>query len=212
MITTPTFLTAFTAGLTLITAAELGDKTFFISLCLAMRYPRRWVFLGSMAALIAMTVISVVMGQVLSLLPAQVTRIGVIGLFIFFGIKLLFDAYKMSPTKGITCESEAEQAAIATVSDVNLSQASIFGILSKTAVMTFLAEWGDRTQIATASLAAKYDAIGVTLGAIIGHAICALIAVVGGKFIAGRLSERLVTAMGGILFLIFAIVTAMEKL
>jgi Ca2+/H+ antiporter, TMEM165/GDT1 family len=207
----PTFFTAFTAGLTLITAAELGDKTFFISLCLAMRYPRRWVFIGAMAALVAMTVISVVMGQVLSLLPAQVTRMGVIGLFIFFGIKLLFDAYKMPPTQGVTCESDAEQEAIAAVNDVNLRQSSIFGILSKTAVMTFLAEWGDRTQIATASLAAKYDAIGVTVGAIIGHAICAVIAVVGGQFIAGRLSERLVTAVGGLLFLIFAIVTALEK-
>jgi Ca2+/H+ antiporter, TMEM165/GDT1 family len=206
----PPLVTAFTAGLTLITAAELGDKTFFISLCLAMRYPRRWVFIGSMAALIAMTLISVLMGQVLSLLPAQITRMSVISLFIFFGIKLLWDAYKMSPAQGIACESEAEQAAIATVNDVNLNQAGVFGILSKTAVMTFLAEWGDRTQIATASLAAKYNVFGVTAGAVMGHAICALIAVIGGKFIAGRLSERLVTAIGGGLFLIFAIVTAME--
>jgi Ca2+/H+ antiporter, TMEM165/GDT1 family len=208
--TNPPLVTAFTAGLTLITAAELGDKTFFISLCLAMRYPRRWVFIGSMAALIAMTLISVLMGQVLSLLPAQITRMSVISLFIFFGIKLLWDAYKMSPAQGIACESEAEQAAIATVNDVNLNQAGVFGILSKTAVMTFLAEWGDRTQIATASLAAKYNVFGVTAGAVMGHAICALIAVIGGKFIAGRLSERLVTAIGGGLFLIFAIVTAME--
>jgi Ca2+/H+ antiporter, TMEM165/GDT1 family len=50
----------------------------------------------------------------------------------------------------------------------------------------------------------------VTAGAIVGHAICALIAVVGGKFIAGRLSERVVTAAGGVLFLIFAIVALLE--
>ncbi len=207
------FLTAFTASLLMITAAELGDKTFFISLCLAMRYPRRWVFLGAMSALVAMTVISVLMGHLLSLLPAVVTRWGVIGLFIFFGLKLLYDAYKMPSGQGITCETEAQQEAIESVSEMtaSLKKATVVGILSKTFVMTFLAEWGDRTQIATASLAAKYDVIGVTAGAIVGHAICALIAVVGGKFIAGRLSERVVTAAGGVLFLIFAIVTLLEK-
>jgi Ca2+/H+ antiporter, TMEM165/GDT1 family len=205
-------LTAFTAGLTLITAAELGDKTFFISLCLAMRYPRRWVFIGAMLALIAMTLISVLMGQVLSLLPPIVTRWSVIGLFVFFGIKLLYDAYKMSPKQGIACETEAEQDAIADVNQMtaSLGKAGVGALLTKTFVMTFLAEWGDRTQIATASLAAKYDAIGVTLGAIVGHGICAAIAVVGGKLIAGRLSERWVTAAGGVLFLIFAVVTLLE--
>jgi Ca2+/H+ antiporter, TMEM165/GDT1 family len=205
-------LTAFTAGLTLITAAELGDKTFFISLCLAMRYPRRWVFIGAMLALIAMTLISVVMGQLLSLLPPIVTRWAVIGLFIFFGIKLLYDAYKMSPNQGITCETEAQQEAIADVNQMtaSLGKVAVGSLLTKTFVMTFLAEWGDRTQIATASLAAKYDAIGVTLGAIVGHGICAAIAVVGGKLIAGRLSERWVTAAGGVLFLIFAVVTLLE--
>jgi Ca2+/H+ antiporter, TMEM165/GDT1 family len=207
------FLTAFTASLALITAAELGDKTFFISLCLAMRYPRRWVFIGAMAALVAMTLISVLMGQVLSLLPVVVTRWSVIGLFIFFGFKLLYDAYKMPPGQGVTCETEAQQEAIESVSEMtaSLKKATVMGILSKTFVMTFLAEWGDRTQIATASLAAKYEVFGVTTGAIVGHAICALIAVIGGKYIAGRLSERLVTAVGGVLFLIFAVVTLLEK-
>jgi Ca2+/H+ antiporter, TMEM165/GDT1 family len=36
-------LEAFTSALVLITSQELGDKTFFIALILAMRYPRRWV-------------------------------------------------------------------------------------------------------------------------------------------------------------------------
>jgi Ca2+/H+ antiporter, TMEM165/GDT1 family len=205
------FLTGFTASLSLITLAELGDKTFFISLCLAMRYPRRWVFLGAILALVTMTLISVAMGQVLSLLPPQITRWGVIGLFVFFGLKLLYDAYRMPPTQSSNCEAQAE--AISLVSDAtnNLSRASMLGILSKTFVMTFLAEWGDRTQIATASLAAEHEVWGVTIGATLGHAICALIAVFGGKLIAGRLSERLITAVGGVLFLVFAIVTLLEK-
>jgi len=71
--------------------------------------------------------------------------------------------------------------------------------------MTFMAEWGDRSQIATIALASARDALGVTLGGIIGHAICTGGAVIGGKLLASRISERLVAAIGGVLFILFAI-------
>lgn len=45
--------------------------------------------------------------------------------------------------------------------------------------MTFLAEWGDRSQISTIALAAAHDPYGVTLGGIIGHAFCTGGAVLG---------------------------------
>ena len=69
--------------------------------------------------------------------------------------------------------------------------------------MTFLAEWGDRSQIATIALAAQKDPVGVTVGGILGHAICTGIAVLGGKIMAARISERNVSFTGGVLFLIF---------
>ncbi|MBE9105818.1 TMEM165/GDT1 family protein, partial [Nostoc cf. edaphicum LEGE 07299] len=62
-------LTAFTAGLLLITVSELGDKTFFIAVILAMHHPRRLVFIGVTAALAAMTILSVIFGQAVSFLP-----------------------------------------------------------------------------------------------------------------------------------------------
>ncbi len=71
--------------------------------------------------------------------------------------------------------------------------------------MTFLAEWGDRSQISTIALAASKDPIGVTIGGIIGHAICTGLAVMGGKLLATRISEKMVSIVGGILFLLFAI-------
>jgi len=65
-------LTAFTAGLLLITISELGDKTFFIAVILSMHHSRRLVFTGVVAALAAMTVLSVAFGQVASLLPKTI--------------------------------------------------------------------------------------------------------------------------------------------
>lgn len=58
-------------------------------------------------------------------------------------------------------------------------------------VMTFLAEWGDRSQIATIAMAAGQDYWWVTLGASCGHAICTGVAVIGGRAIAGRVSLKM---------------------
>ena len=55
--------------------------------------------------------------------------------------------------------------------------------------------------------AASKDAIGVMLGGIVGHTICALIAVIGGRAIASHISERTITIIGGLLFILLAIVS-----
>jgi len=54
-------------------------------------------------------------------------------------------------------------------------------------------------------MAADQDVFGVTVGGILGHALCTGIAVVGGKLLASRISERTVLQSGGALFLIFAV-------
>jgi putative Ca2+/H+ antiporter (TMEM165/GDT1 family) len=83
-------------------------------------------------------------------------------------------------------------------------------VLVEAFTLTFVAEWGDRTQFATIALAAANHPLGVVLGATLGHAICAAIAVVCGKLIAGRISERLLTLVGGLLFIVFGIVAAVR--
>ena len=60
----------------------------------------------------------------------------------------------------------------------------------QTFVMTFLGEWGDRSQIATIAMAAGQDYWWVTGGALCGHAICTGAAVIGGRAIAGKVSLR----------------------
>jgi len=60
----------------------------------------------------------------------------------------------------------------------------------QTFVMTFLGEWGDRSQIATIAMAAGQDYWWVTIGATAGHGICTAAAVIGGRAIAGKVSMR----------------------
>jgi putative Ca2+/H+ antiporter (TMEM165/GDT1 family) len=203
-------LTAFTAGLLLITVSELGDKTFFIAVILSMQHSRRLVFAGVVAALAAMTILSVGVGQAVSLLPKLYIYYAEIVLFIAFGIKLLYEGSQMPAA---TCDTEIVEEAKTAVAEAEKqlkNQKSIWAILLEAFVLTFMAEWGDRTQFATITLAAANHPVGVTTGAILGHAICAAIAVIGGRMLAGRISERTLTIAGGFLFILFGIVAAVE--
>ncbi len=100
----------------------------------------------------------------------------------------------------------------------------------QTFVMTFLGEWGDRSQIATIAMAAGQDYWWVTLGAVTGHACCTGIAVIGGRALAGRVSMRVgesiwerrgrtlgcwlmcgaVTIGGAVAFLVFGVIYLFE--
>jgi putative Ca2+/H+ antiporter (TMEM165/GDT1 family) len=79
-----------------------------------------------------------------------------------------------------------------------------WGILTQAFTLTFLAEWGDRSQIATIAMAAAQDPVGITAGAVIGHSLCTGLAVLGGRMLAARISEKTVATGGGALFMIFA--------
>ena len=68
-----------------------------------------------------------------------------------------------------------------------------------------LTEWGDRSQIATITMATNLNAYGVTIGAVIGHALCTGTAVVGGQLLALKISQRTVAFSGATLFLLFAL-------
>jgi len=214
---------AFTSSFLMILTSEIGDKTFFIAAIMSMTHNRVTVFSGAICALAVMTILSAAMGWTIpNLLPHSVTHSVSIVLFLFFGVKLLKEVYEHDPkaTKNEELE-EVEQeleAKEAKKSDIELgvpekpvptskfALTRYFSPIFLTAfTMTFFAEWGDRSQITTIALASVKDAIGVTLGGIIGHAVCTGMAVIGGKLLASRISERMVALVGGILFLIFAL-------
>lgn len=93
------FVTAFVKSLVMILVTEIGDKTFFIAAVLAMRHGRLVVYAGAMLALVFMHVLSSLMGFALpSLLPRKYTHYASALLFVYFGLKLLKDAYEMEGT------------------------------------------------------------------------------------------------------------------
>ena len=177
---------------------------------LAMQHSRRLVFAGAISALAAMTMLSVGAGQAASLLPDIYIHYAEIALFLIFGIKLLYDSTQMS---GETCDvvvvGEAQEVVEKAEKQIK-DEKNIWAILLEAFVLVFVAEWGDRTQIATIALAAENNPIGVSIGAILGHAICAVIAVTSGRILAGQITERQLTAAGGCLFILFGIFAAIQ--
>ena len=71
--------------------------------------------------------------------------------------------------------------------------------------MTFLAEWGDRSQLATIVLAGLNEVWGVVVGGCLGHTVCTAGAVLVGLVIARFLSARVLTMIGALVFLGFAL-------
>ena len=88
---------------------------------------------------------------------------------------------------------------------INPTTAENLRVFTQALTLTFLAEWGDRSQIATIALAASKNPFGVIVGGLLGHAFCTGLAVLGGRMLAARISEKHVAAVGGLLFLVFGV-------
>jgi len=77
-------------------------------------------------------------------------------------------------------------------------------------VLTFLGEWGDRSQIATIALSAAHNLYVVALGTSLGHSCCTAVAVIGGRWLSTKISVKHVTLGGAVLFLIFGVLYSYE--
>ncbi|KAK3265686.1 Gdt1 protein [Cymbomonas tetramitiformis] len=76
-----------------------------------------------------------------------------------------------------------------------------------TFTLVFAAEWGDKSFLATIALAAASSPYGVVAGAIAGHGVATLLAVLGGSWLGDYVDEKVVGYAGGSLFLLFAAAT-----
>ncbi|XP_038875218.1 GDT1-like protein 1, chloroplastic [Benincasa hispida] len=212
--------TGFASAFLLIFFSELGDKTFFIAALLAARNSAATVFTGTFGALAAMTIISVVLGRTFhyvdEILPFRlgdsdlpVDDIAAVCLLVYFGVTTLVDA---SSSDGLKAEDEQKEAELA-VSKFSGNGAGILAAAStvvSTFALVFVAEWGDKSFFSTIALAAAASPLGVIGGALAGHGVATLLAVLGGSLLGTFLSEKIIAYVGGVLFLVFAAVTLVE--
>ena len=208
-------LAAFGSSLTAITLAELGDKTFFMGLILAVRHRARWVFIGSFAALTAVTLISLALGYGLrELLPQSLVPWLAAVLFLSFGIKLLIDAQGMAANAATEEKAEAEQAINTAESSKAFNTA--WAVIWEAFVLVFIAELGDRTQFTTIFMATAPAQVfsfgGLLAGTLLGHALVTWLAVGAGKWIGQWVNERLLYRLSGGLFLVFGLAALSQAL
>ncbi|KAK7306950.1 hypothetical protein VNO77_39599 [Canavalia gladiata] len=203
----------FSKSLAMTVLSEIGDNTFFAAAILAMRHPRRLVLSGCMCSLIVMTILSAVVGWAA---PNVVSRKWThhITTLLFFVFGLLEEDELAEVEAKLDADSKAKSGATKDNKKVDddlkkqkrPSFSQFFSpIFLKAFSITFFGEWGDRSQLATIGLAANENAIGVILGGILGQTLCTVAAVVGGKSLASRISEKMVALSSGILFIIFGI-------
>jgi putative Ca2+/H+ antiporter (TMEM165/GDT1 family) len=199
----------------LIFASEIGDKTFFMAGLLAAKYSRLISLAGSVGALAVMTIISCVIGRVFHAVPSGLTAglplddYAAVAAFAYFGAKTLYDAYQLPDGDSSGLEEEAKEAEEAVNEVTKGERATAIAAIVQTFGLVFAAELGDRSFFTTIALSAALNPFAVALGAIAAHASATGLAVAGGALMSKYLSEKVIGYIGGSLFLVFAVTTAL---
>lgn len=182
------FMEAFLLSTGIVALAEMGDKTQLLSLVLAARFRKPWpIALGILVATLANHALAGALGSwVTTLLGPDVLR-WVLGLSF-----IAMAAWMLIPDKLDEAEGQA---------------APRMGVFMTTVVAFFLAEMGDKTQIATVMLAAQYQAwlavvAGTTLGMMLANAPVVWL----GDAITRRVPIRLVHGVSALVFAVLGVI------
>lgn len=173
--------------------AEIGDKTQLLAFILAARFKRPWpIIWGILVATLLNHALAGALGAWLtSLVSPQVLR-WVLGLSF-----IAMAAWTLVPDKMDDDDSEARSA-------------QRLGVFGATFVAFFLAEMGDKTQIATVAMAARYsDAVLVVMGTTLGMMLANVPAVLIGDKLAHKLPIRLVHGIAALIFAVLGVATLM---
>jgi putative Ca2+/H+ antiporter (TMEM165/GDT1 family) len=179
---------AFLVSTGIVALAEIGDKTQLLAFLLAARFRRPLpIVFGIFAATVANHAFAAAVGALDSRLLGPDVMRWVLGLA-FIGMA----AWIMVPD-----DIDADDAAPAR-----------FGVFLTTVIAFFLAEMGDKTQVATVALAARYpSALAVVAGTTLGMMLANVPAVYFGDRIAGRVPLRLVHGLAALIFLVLGVAT-----
>lgn len=178
---------------TLIALAEIGDKSQLVCMALAARH-RHWpVILGATAAFVVLNVLAVLFGAgVAAWVPERVTATLVAILFGIFGIHTLL--------------TQDEDNSEETVEQTGHS------IFFTTLLLVFVAEFGDKTQIAVAGLASSMDPLSVWLGATIALTLVSVLGVWFGRTVLQRFPLQWLHRLSGTIFILFALLATWRAL
>ncbi|MCW1966351.1 TMEM165/GDT1 family protein [Polynucleobacter sp.] len=170
--------------------AEMGDKTQLLSLMLAARYPKQAlaIIAGIFIATIANHACAALLGHWLMTLVTPDVMRWILGVsFVGIGLWLLIPDH-IDDAKGSKVADRALQ---------------VFGL---TVVLFFLAEMGDKTQIATIALGARYpDVLSVTIGTTLGMMLANAPAVWIGQKFTQRMPIKWVHAVAAMTFILIGI-------
>lgn len=180
-------LTIFST-LGLVALAELGDKTQLVCMTLAACYPPAPVLLGAVAAFAVLNLLAVLFGaMVAAWVPEALVAAGVAILFAVFGWRAF---------------GEAEEGC------VKLEESHQHSVFLSAFALIFLAELGDKTQLAVAGLASTQPALPVWIGGTLALAGTSALGVWAGQTFLRRLPLSLVHRVSGSLFFLLAAVAA----
>lgn len=184
----------FLISTSVVALAEMGDKTQLLALLLAARFRKPVPIL--IAILLATTInhgLSAVLGQWLTTVLNPTVMVWVLAIgFIAMALWMLV------PDK---LDDETD----------SINKWQRFGVFGATFILFFLAEIGDKTQIATVALAARFDSVfWVMLGTTVGMMIASAPAVFIGNKMADRLPISLIHKIGAAIFLVVGVSTLVQ--
>lgn len=198
-------------GLDLATAAvvfgtifvvELPDKTFIATLVMSTRFRPLLVWIGVCLAFLVQTAIAVTAGGLLARLPRTPVEIFAGAMFLVGGILLLRGAGTADEEEA---ETEAEFGAKAA------GQVVGWRVVTLCFTVLFLAEWGDLSQILTASLVVRYDdPLSVFVGAFLALVAVSGLAAALGRTLLTRMRLSTIRRIGGTVCLVLAAYAALE--
>ena len=186
--------TAFLLSFGVIFVAELGDKSQLMALAFATRYPAIPVLIGITLATALVHAVSVVIGAMLgAAIPTTAITVAAAVAFVAFGIWTL---------RGDELTEGDEERAAKPARNVILAVGGAF----------FLAELGDKTMLATITLATSEGLFGTWLGSTLGMVAADALAIIVGQQLGARLPERAVRIGASVLFFGFAAALLYEAL
>ena len=179
---------AFLVSAGVVALAEIGDKTQLLAFVLAARYRRPWpIIAGIFVATIVNHAIAGAVGAWLVHVLGPVALKWLLAVS-FFGMAV----WILVPD---TLDATADQ------------RKTRFGVFGTTVVTFFLAEMGDKTQLATVALAAKYASFfWVVAGTTTGLLLADIPAVLIGGRLSGRLPTRAVHAIAALMFVALGVI------